>query len=109
MSPVHTQAIKAYSPDCAEGVQKDLEKALVDQAALERLLKGIESSDVAAVQEAIAAAPQLLSERIKHYKTGDAPLHVACAGGSTTIIKLLMEAGADVNQRDGKGRTALKV
>ena len=82
---------------------------MADQQALEALLDGIKSSDVAAVREALAAAPHLLSERIKHYESGDAPLHVASAGGSTTIIKMLMEAGADVHQRDEKGRTALKV
>lgn len=82
---------------------------MADQRALEALLDGIKSSDVAAVREALTAAPHLLSERIKHYESGDAPLHVATGGGSTTIIKMLMEAGADIHQRDGKGRTALKV
>lgn len=93
----------------AEEQTQLLAKAMADQSALEVLLDGIKSSDVAAVEKALEAAPSLLSERIKHYESGDAPLHVASAGGSTTIIKKLMDAGADVHQRDGKGRTALKV
>jgi ankyrin repeat protein len=93
----------------AEETVQLLEKAMRDQKALEVLLDGIKESDVQAVKAALEAAPHLLSERIKHYETGDVPLHVACAVGSTTIIKILMEAGADIHQRDGQGRTALKV
>ena len=100
---------KEPQPLLAEETERLLAKAMADQKALEALLEGIKSSDVPAVRDALTAAPHLLSEKVKHYASGDAPLHVASAGGSTTIIKLLMEAGADVHQRDGKGRTALKV
>jgi ankyrin repeat protein len=80
-----------------------------DQEVLEVLLDGIRKSDAQAVKAALEAAPNVLSDRVMHYETGEVPLHVACAVGSTTIIQILMEAGADLNQRDGKGRTALKV
>ncbi len=38
---------------------------------------------------------------------GWTPLHVACEKGHASVVRLLLERGADVNARDGKGRTAL--
>jgi ankyrin repeat protein len=38
---------------------------------------------------------------------GRAPLHLAAKGGHLGVVKLLIEAGADVNLRDAEGKTAL--
>lgn len=42
-------------------------------------------------------------------KSGWTPLAVACAGGFTTIVRLLLEWGADVGATTSCGRTALHV
>ena len=42
-------------------------------------------------------------------KAGWTPLICACFNGHTPIVKLLLAAGADVNAKDGAGRTPLRV
>ena len=39
--------------------------------------------------------------------SGSTPLHLAAIKGTSANIRVLLEAGADVNQRDRQGRTAL--
>ncbi|KAI9092611.1 ankyrin repeat-containing domain protein [Phlyctochytrium arcticum] len=35
------------------------------------------------------------------------PLHLAVIAGKTSVVKLLLEAGAEVHRKDGRGRSAL--
>ena len=41
--------------------------------------------------------------------SGSAPLHAAARGGSADAVKILLDAGADIEARDGNGWTALRV
>ena len=41
--------------------------------------------------------------------TGSAPLHAAARGGSAEAVKAVLDAGADIEARDGNGWTALRV
>ncbi len=41
--------------------------------------------------------------------SGSAPLHAAARGGSADAVKILLDAGADTEARDGNGWTALRV
>lgn len=40
-------------------------------------------------------------------KTGNSPLHITCQNGHEEMTKVLIEAGANVNAKNGKGQTAL--
>ncbi len=40
-------------------------------------------------------------------KTGNTPLHITCQNGHEELTKILIDAGANVNAKNGKGQTAL--
>jgi ankyrin repeat protein len=43
---------------------------------------------------------------VSAHRYGSPPMHLAAAGGYLYIVKLLIDAGADVSVRDSRGRTA---
>jgi ankyrin repeat protein len=58
----------------------------------------VERGDVETVRAMVAAAPRLV--RVRDAK-GATALHVAAFHGHRAIVELLLEAGADINARDG--------
>jgi ankyrin repeat protein len=38
-------------------------------------------------------------------KSGDTPLHLAIPGGDVELVRLMVSQGADVNARNGAGKT----
>ena len=54
---------------------------------------------------ALTMIPELARAR---KPSGHTPLHCAASYGQTAVVSALLAAGADVNARDGKGRTPLK-
>lgn len=83
-----------------------------------KLVKAIEAEDIAAIEHILETKPscvntypQILLERIFNTLCENRgttyPLLTACNTGNIEIIKLLVEAGADVNCNDG--RTALSL
>jgi len=58
---------------------------------------------VSKVRQRLADDPTL----VNIMDAGRAPLHLAAKGGHLGVVKLLIEAGANVNLRDAEGKTAL--
>jgi Ankyrin repeats (many copies) len=102
-----------------------LKQAMMDDAALRRLMKAIASADGAAVLGLLTASPALaratlkdgatraaatdnfLTE-IKHYVyAGDTALHVAAAAHRPEVARALISLGADVAARNRRGATPL--
>src|SRR5262249_54726430 len=69
-------------------------------------LQAIYNNDAAKVQKLLAADPKLA---LKRYPGGGTALHAAAAGGSTAMVRALLDAGADVNAEEENGRTPLHV
>lgn len=66
--------------------------------------QAIREGQVATVQRILAASPQLASEQ---EGTETYPLHVAAAHGQAEVLDILLEHGAQLNQTDDTGATAL--
>jgi len=63
-----------------------------------------ESGDTAALQSALQANPALLEARDRMERT---PLHQAVAAGKIELVKILLQAGADVSAADRQEETIL--
>ncbi len=61
--------------------------------------------DVGRVKELITKDPSLVNSKAKFYGT---PLSSAASAGQAKVVEALLVAGADVNQSDGGGSTALQ-
>ncbi|XP_067675907.1 protein phosphatase 1 regulatory subunit 12A-like isoform X19 [Haliotis asinina] len=81
------------------------------QAELDK--QGIDADEARKEEEnrMLADANQWLNSRIikekKHAKTGATALHVAAAKGYLTVLKVLLQAGVDINAEDNDGWTPL--
>jgi len=68
------------------------------------LLDSIIMRDIARVRELLAQGADVNTKDLEHQET---PLMLAVKRSSVGIVKLLLEAGAEVNAKDEWGRTAL--
>lgn len=75
-----------------------------------RLSRLIEAGDVDAVRAAVTASPRLLSTSVERNDQGGwTPLHLAVADGRPDVVRVLVEAGADLARRTEFNRTPLHV
>ncbi|NEM05159.1 ankyrin repeat domain-containing protein [Geodermatophilus normandii] len=75
-----------------------------------RLGRLVADADTDAVRAAVADAPRLLAGTVE--RGGDdgwTPLHLAVAQGREDVVRVLVDAGADLGARTGSGRTPLHV
>ena len=77
---------------------------------VQRLARLIADDDADAVRAAVATSPGLLGRTVERDGQGGwTPLHLAVAGGAEEIVRLLVEAGADLTARTDFNRTPLHV
>ena len=75
-----------------------------------RLARLIAAGDVDAVRTAVDDAPRLLGSTVEREgQSGWTPLHLAVAAGRPEIVRVLVEAGADLTARTEFNRTPLHV
>ena len=75
-----------------------------------RLARLIASGDVDGVRAAVDGAPRLLSATVERDGQGGwTPLHLAVAEGDADLVRLLVEAGADLTARTEHRRTPVHV
>lgn len=68
------------------------------------------SSSLCWSQGIIAAHPGLLSGSVVDLSSGgQLPLHLAAASGEVAVLRMLLDAGADLKAINGNGETALQV
>ena len=67
---------------------------------------GSRARSAAAVAALVAAGADV---RARHAKSGETPLHAACAAGLSAVAVALLAAGADASARDASGRTPADV
>jgi ankyrin repeat protein len=76
----------------------------------QRLARLIEAGDVDAVRTAVTESPHLLTHTVERGGQGGwTALHLAVAEGRADIVRLLVEAGADLDSRTEHRRTPLHV
>jgi ankyrin repeat protein len=77
---------------------------------VQRLGRLIAAGDVDAVRTAVQSAPGLLTRTVdRDGQGGWTPLHVAVAEGQPDVVRVLVEAGADLTARTDFNRTPLHV
>lgn len=75
-----------------------------------RLARLIADGDADAVRTAVEASPRLLSTTVERDgQSGWTPLHLAVAAGQQEIVRVLVQAGADLTARTEFNRTPLHV
>jgi ankyrin repeat protein len=75
-----------------------------------RLARLIASGDVDGVRDAVDGAPRRLSLTVERDGQGGwTPLHLAVAAGDAALVRLLVEAGADLTARTENRRTPVHV
>jgi ankyrin repeat protein len=75
-----------------------------------RLSRLIEAGDVDAVRAAVTESPRLLNAAVERNDQGGwTPLHLAVADGQPDVVRVLVEAGADLARRTEFNRTPLHV
>jgi uncharacterized protein len=82
------------------------EKRGTDRRGL-AILDGGKAEPESQVLDAVAAALSLGSDINAPNPAGDTALHIASAQGYDTVVKLLIETGADLNARNKRGLTPL--
>ncbi len=68
--------------------------------------EAVEQGDIEAVREILGTSPDQVG--IKDARN-NMPLHLAASGGNLEIVKMLVEAGADVNAGDNENDTPLHI
>jgi ankyrin repeat protein len=75
-----------------------------------RLSRLIQAGDVDAVRTAVTESPRLLSTAVERDDQGGwTPLHLAVADGQPEVVRVLVDAGADLARRTEFNRTPLHV
>ncbi|WP_104525924.1 ankyrin repeat domain-containing protein [Blastococcus atacamensis] len=83
---------------------------MTTRMTVQRLGRLIADGEVEAVRSAVAEAPRLLSATVEHQgQDGWTPLHLAVAAGRADVVRVLVEAGADLSARTEHHRTPLHV
>jgi ankyrin repeat protein len=65
----------------------------------------VKSGDTAGVREIIAGRSDLINAADE---AGDTPLHLACHNGQTDLVKVLVDAGAELDLTNERGMTPLR-
>ncbi len=83
---------------------------MTTRMTVQRLGRLIAAGDVDAVRTAVQATPGLLARTVERDGQGGwTPLHLAVADGQQDVIRVLVEAGADLTARTEFNRTPLHV
>lgn len=83
---------------------------MTTRMTVQRLGRLIEAGDVDAVRTAVASAPQLMTHTVERAGQGGwTPLHLAVAEGQADVVRVLVEAGADLAACTEHHRTPLHV
>jgi ankyrin repeat protein len=77
---------------------------------VQRLARLITEGDVDSVRTAVEASPALLTRTVERDgQAGWTPLHLAVADGQSDVVRVLVDAGADLTARTEFNRTPLHV
>lgn len=106
---------------CLADARRDVVDILVRHGARHHVFSAIAMGDVALLREVIARDPAAIRRRLSQYEQHQAALHYVVApadglvggtfrtGDHYALLSALIEAGAELDATDMKGRTALEV
>jgi ankyrin repeat protein len=81
---------------------------LLERGARHHIFSAIAVGDVDLVRR-VAAQPGALARRRSRFEESETPLHCAMSRGRLDLMDVLIQAGADVDAKDARGRTPLDV
>ena len=81
---------------------------LVERGAQHHIFSAMSVGDLALVRAVVEENPEALDRRLSRFERRLTPLHVALERQRHDILDLLVELGADLEAKDGGGRTALE-
>jgi ankyrin repeat protein/catechol 2,3-dioxygenase-like lactoylglutathione lyase family enzyme len=92
-------------------------KLLLERGARHHIFSAIAIGDQDVVRKLVEENPECLSSRRSRFESGQTPLHMVIAppdglsgrGPDYAMLDLLIRLGADVEAKDGKGRTPLMI
>jgi ankyrin repeat protein/catechol 2,3-dioxygenase-like lactoylglutathione lyase family enzyme len=90
-------------------IPQDTIALLLERGARHHVISAIAAGDTAAIQRLVEENPEALDRRLSRFEGGQTALHFAIRRKRPDLLQLLIELGADVEARDGSGRTPLEV
>jgi hypothetical protein len=78
-----------------------------EQAAVSALLNAINDSDIDAIRQLVTQHSAIVRSGQAHFHSGRLPLQYAVSLGDQLACRVLLDAGAPLEQVDAKGRTPL--
>jgi ankyrin repeat protein len=82
---------------------------LLERGARHNIISAIMTGDLDGIREVVARDPRELGRHTSRYDGSLSPLHLAMNRKRYDIMELLIQLGADVEMKDGDGKTALEI
>lgn len=97
-----------HEPCGAPGDSPETAQLLLKRGARHNVISAISMNDKAALRALAKSDPKALERRMSRYENGSTALHLALALGRHPLVNLLIKLGADLENKDGNGHTALE-
>ena len=90
-------------------IPHDVLALLIERGGRHHIFSAMSIGDPELIRRTVERNPEALHRRMSRFEEGLTPLHFAIARKRHDLLDLLIELGADLEARDGRGRTALEV
>jgi len=98
-----------HPPGGAPGDNPEVASLLLERGARHHIFSAMSIDDLDLIPKLVEENPSALDRRMSRFEQGQTPLHFAMNQRRYDILDLLIELGADLEAKDGRGQTALAV